>query len=103
MMDVDVLIISANVRALRWRLAARRKVMLIDAKRNRAATLDGPLGCNVHGELRAGGRRRVDAGVSRAFYETPPDNFCGTPLLTARRAVRRDARSGRRSNRPPAN
>lgn len=88
MMDVDVLIIGAGIAgaSLAWRLAARRKVMLIEREaqpgmhstgRSAAMFMEsyGPVGV------------RALTRASRAFYETPPDNFCGTPLLTRRGAL----------------
>ncbi|HOB03089.1 MAG TPA: FAD-dependent oxidoreductase, partial [Casimicrobium huifangae] len=88
MQEFDVLIVGAGIAgaSLAWRLAARRKVLLIEREAFPGMHSTGRSAAMFMESYGPPGVRALTR-ASRAFYEHPPSGFCDTPLLSRRGAL----------------
>ena len=88
MQEFHVLIVGAGIAgaSLAWRLAARRKVLLIEREAFPGMHSTGRSAAMFMESYGPPGVRALTR-ASRAFYEHPPSGFCDTPLLSRRGAL----------------
>jgi len=81
--EFDVLIVGAGIAgaSLAWRLAARRKVLLIEREAFPGMHSTGRSAAMFMESYGPPGVRALTR-ASRAFYEHPPSGFCDTRLLS---------------------
>lgn len=84
----DVLIIGAGIAgaSLAWRLASKRKVLLIEREAFPGMHSTGRSAAMFMESYGPPGVRALTR-ASRAFYENPPTGFCDSPLLSRRGAL----------------
>ncbi len=88
MQEVDVLVIGAGIAgaSLAWRLAPRRRVLMVEREAFPGMHATGRSAAMFMEAYGPAGVRALTR-ASRAFYESPPAGFCDVPLLSRRGAL----------------